>query len=257
MMLSSKRILKPAMVIFDSENKIVIDTGNSASEAETDDESIEARAKSKEETAQNSAARIIRHAERQAEEIQSNAIRKAAQKQEAIKSAAEAEAARIISEARDTGYNEGMEKAISEGNIIRAEAQQILDDAHTERKQMQENLEPETVGMIINITEKLLGNIASVNPAIITNIVKQGFAAATISGEVTVYVSADDYDLVVENKDELMAQTDGSVKLKITKDLSLNPMDCVIETPFGNIDCSLGQQFESIKSSLTYILNNK
>jgi len=245
------------MVNFDTENKIVIDIGvptTSSNNYSVDDDKDSGK---KEQDAQKSAAKIIHHAERQAEEIISNARQAASDEQAMILQNAEAEAARIISEARDMGYQNGLDTAAREGEAIKTEAQQVLDNAISERIAMQESLEPEIVEMIIGITEKLLGNITEVNPAIITNLIKQGFSAAAISGNVTVYVSADDYEHVLKNKDELLTLTDGSVKLQITKDLSLSPMDCVIETPFGDIDCSLGQQFESLRANLTYILNSR
>ena len=252
-MSSFNRIYKRGVLNVETESKYVIEV---YPQSELDDTDEQSDPEKKEKDAQKSASRIIRHAERQAEEIKSNALKAAAEKQEAIKKNAEAEAAKIFSESRDMGYKKGMDVATDEGEAIKAEARQILADAKAEREEMQKNLEPEIVGMIIGITEKLLGNIAEVNPAIILNLIKQGFATASISGSVTVYVSADDYDLVVDKKEELMSLTDGSVKLEITKDLSLSPLDCVIETPMGDIDCSLGQQFESLRANLTYILNN-
>ena len=259
MMLSSNRVLKSGMVNVDTVNKIVIDGGLQVdtSDEGIDDGSVVKSEKDREKDAQKSATRIVRHAERQAEEIVSNAIKAAAEKQESIRKKAEDDAKKILNDSKEIGYKEGMGKATREGEAIKAQAQQVLDEAYSERKSMQENLEPEIVDMIISITEKLLGNIAEVNPSVIVNLVKQGFAVTSISGNITVYVSADDYDEVFARKDELMALTDGSVKLDITKDLSLSPMDCIIETPMGDIDCSLGQQFETLRANLTCILNNK
>jgi len=236
----------------DVENVVVIDAGvpdeiSAASAVENPNK--------REEDAQTAAAKIIRHAERQAEGIVSDAIMAAAQKQAAIQKQAESDATKLLGESRENGYNEGMAAATAEGDKIKAEAHQLLEAAKAEQKAMQENLEPEIVNMIISITEKILGDTAKINPAVILNIVRQGFAATTVSGNVTVYVSADDYDEVVAGKDELLSFADGSVKLEITKDLSLSSMDCIIETPFGNVDCSLGQQFEAIRTNLTYILN--
>jgi flagellar biosynthesis/type III secretory pathway protein FliH len=37
------------------------------------------------------------------------------------------------------------------------------------------------------------------------------------------------------------------------KDLSLNPTDCIIETPYGNIDCSLERQMQDLIENLYYI----
>ncbi|MCL2577878.1 MAG: FliH/SctL family protein [Defluviitaleaceae bacterium] len=254
MMLSSNRILKSEMVNLDTENKIIIDIGVPALPPDTP---VTEDPEKREKDAKKSAANMIRRAEQQAEEIINNALREAEEKQAEILMNAEAEAEKSRAVSRDDGFSEGMAAANSMGEKIKAEAAQILEGAKSERKTMQENLEPEIVNMIIAITEKLLGNTVGIKPAVVVNLIKQGFAQATISGKVTVYVSADDYDEVVGKKEELMALTDGSVKLEITKDLSLSPMDCVIETPFGDIDCSLGQQFEALRTNLTYILNNK
>jgi flagellar assembly protein FliH len=254
MMLSSNRVLKRHSVSVDTENKIVIETVMPSVDIDLNEPYDPDR---QEKDAQKSAARIIRHAEQQAEQIISDAMQKAAEKQAAIQQAAEDEAATLTAEARESGYQSGMDAARQEGEAIKAEARQVLDDAKAEKLAMEEALEPDIVNMILGITEKLLGNIAELNPSLILNLVKQGFAAGAISGTVTVYVSADDYDEVVANKDELLAFTDGSAKLDITKDLSLSPLDCVIETSMGVIDCSLGQQFEALKANLTYILNNR
>jgi flagellar assembly protein FliH len=257
-MLSSKRVLKPEMVNLDTENKVIIDIGGLGFfESEQQGEDDGDMPVDREEAAKNSAKNIIKNAEREAEKIISDAHITAMEKAKSITESAESEAIRKFSEAHEKGYNEGIDKATREGDEIKADAKKILDDAVAERKSMQDNLEPEVVDMIIRITEKLLSNTANLNPEIIINLVRQGFSASTISGDVVVHVSPDDYNLVLEKRDEMMAFTDGSVKLKIEKDLSLSPMDCVIETPMGAIDCSLGKQFETLKANLTYILNNK
>jgi flagellar assembly protein FliH len=244
------------MVNLDTENKIIIDIGSPVEDADKPDAS-EHDPRKHEKDAKRLAARITRKAELEAEEIVAKAVMEAHEKKAEIQKTAKAEATQLLAQSREDGYNAGMQTATAEGEKIKSEAMNLLEATKSECNAMKESLEPDIVNMIISITENLLGKITELNPAIIVNLVKQGFAAATISGNVTLYVSADDYDEVIERKDEIMAFTDGSVKLEITKDLSLSPMDCVIETPFGGIDCSLGQQFESIRTNLAYILNNK
>lgn len=256
MMLSSKRVLKPSMVNLDIKNKIVIETGLLTTSADNNDP-VQIDPEKREKDVQKSAAGIIRNAERQAEEIRSRARVESEHEKSAILKKTDIESAQVLAESRKQGYKEGMETATCEGNAIKAEARQVLEDAKAEHKKMQESLEPEIVSMIIAITEKLLGNITELCPAVILNLIKQGFAEATISGDVTVYVSAQDYEKVLENKYELMALAGGAVELQITKDLSLLPMDCVIETPFGNIDCSLNQQFKALRENLTFILTSR
>lgn len=261
MILSSNRVLKSEYVHLDKDNKVRIEVdslmpdsvkGLSSSDATGEDKS-EARVKK----AEGTAAVIIRQAEIQAEDVLSRARIAAAQEQTSIRDKAQAEASHVLAESHEKGYNSGMAAATAEGDAIKAEAKQILEDAKAERDRIQKSLEPEMVNLVISITEKLLGDTVKLNPSVIINLIKQGLSSAALSGKVTVYVSAQDYELVVANKDELLTLTDGSVKLEITKDLSLNPMDCVIETPMGDIDCSLDQQFEALRANLTYILNNK
>jgi len=263
MILSCNKILKAATVKVDNDNKVVIDVSAQLQYTPTDNDNLtdnndESVVESNKIAQVNqTVAKKIRQAELQAEEIIANAKKIASEEQESIRATAETEAVRLMEEYRDIGYKEGMDLAISEGNTIKEEANEILKAAESEKKQMQENLEPEMVDLIIKITEKLLGNATNINPKVIINLIKQGLSSTVITGDVMIYVSADDLEQVQKHKEELMTLTDGSVNLEIVKDLSLNPMDCIIGTPFGDIDCSLGQQFESLRANLTYILNNK
>ena len=254
-MISSCKVIRRSAVNFDAENKVIIDTDHILTPKP--DEAYEVEPEDKEQQARNSAARIIKQAEQQAERILSEARRAASDDRDTIISAANAEADRITAEARARGYDEGISSATSEGNKIKAEARKVLQDANAERKAMEENLEPEMVSLIIRITEKIISDTVSISPAVIINLIKQGLESASLTGDVVIYASPQDYEIVTERKNELLALADGSVRMEIKKDLSLNPMDCIIETPFGDIDCSLGQQLEAIKANLTYILNNK
>lgn len=253
MTLSSSRVLKAQTIFIDNENKFIIETDTPEPDSGTD-EVYEADKKERE--ARKSAKSIVADAEEQAKQILSMANHEAMNQKAEIRRNADIEATQVISEARDQGYKEGMAAATAEGDAIKAQANKVLEAARAEQKAMQENLEPQMVELIIAITEKLLGNIKEINPAAIVNLIKQGFAESVISGEIKVNVSADDYEYVTKHKDDLLAHTDGSVNLLIIKDLSLSPMDCIIETPFGDIDCSLGQQYESLRTNLTLILSN-
>ena len=258
MTLFSNRILKAGTVEVDVDNKVIIEVISTAEQemdlpitgeserSNADVEKIEAKARG-----------IVQQARYQAEQILNEARRAAAVEQASLMSKAEEEAARLTREASDRAYQEGLEAANREGEVIKAEANRVLEQAHADRESMQKALEPEIVQLIIDIMDKLIGDIVKLNPSIIINLIKQGLSSSTITGDIKVYVSADDYDETIAKKDEILAITDGSVKLDIVKDLSLNSSDCVIETPFGSIDASLGQQYETLRENLTYILGNR
>jgi len=255
MTLFSNRVLKSGNVFIDTENKVIIEVAQSP-EVNVNTPAISEAERENNDTSQfeAKARTIMQQARYQADQIVSDARMSAATEQANIIRQAESEAERIKSEARDNAYQEGMAQASREGEAIKAEANQVLENAKAERFAMQESLEPEILQLIIDIMEKLLVNSVQFHPQIIINLIKQGLSTSTITGDITVYVSASDFDNAVAEKDEILSMTDGSVKLDIVKDLSLNPMDCVIETPFGSIDASLGQQYEALRENLTYIL---
>lgn len=212
-MLSCK-VLKPEMVTLDTENKVVIDiTMPEIEYREPCEEEEEFDAPDTEEQAQNTAALIIRQAEIQAEEIVSRARITAIDEQTTIRREAKNDATREFAVARDNGYSEGMASATKEGNVIKAEAKKILEDAKAERKQLQESLEPEMVNLVISVVDKLLGDAVALDPGVVLHLIKQGLSSAAMTGDVTVYVSAQDFEQVQARKDELLALTDGSVKL--------------------------------------------
>lgn len=200
-------------------------------------------------------ARItLAKAGREAEQIVRNARSEAAAIIESAKEQAAEEAESIRAQARDEAYQEGYQKAETEGAAIMAQANQVLVNAERERDKMEAQMEPDMVRLVIDIVTKLLGDMVRLHPEAVVNLIRQGLSSATITGDVAVRVSPHDFEAVAEHKEVLLAMTDSSVKLDVVRDPSLQAADCVIETPFGNIDCGLNQQFESLRDNLTYIL---
>jgi flagellar assembly protein FliH len=207
---------------------------------------IEETEEPQKESPEQLANKIIKQAQREAESIIRTATKKA-----------EAEAEAIADQAYEQGYQEGMDLAAAEGDAIKAQAQKVVLDAYEERKALLNKLEPEIVDLIIKLTGKLLNDSIELNPKLVVALIKQGLSGSNLTGEVCVHVSGADYDAVIECKDELLALTDSSTRLEIMKDPSLKPMDCIIETPYGDVDCSLNQGYGALVQNLTYILNNR
>ena len=213
--------------------------------------------------AQDQAKDMIEQAKKEA----STTISKAQAEAEALVLEAtarmEEEGARIREESRNEGHQQGMDQAAAEGNAIRAEAQKVLDDAVRERDEMRLALEPDAVNLIINIVEKLLGDIVRINPAVIVSLIRMGFGGATMSSQsgqagnrVMIRVSEADYLEAVGHMEEIKAAAGGVVEIEIVKDTSLSQADCIIDTPYGGIDVSLGPQFEALKENLIFLLEH-
>ena len=162
--------------------------------------------------------------------------------------------AEALESARSQGYNEGFNKGVADWDAIKREAEQILFEAYAEREEIIKNMEPQMVHLINKILSKLLGDYARLNPEIILKLIHEGFSVVVGSDGVKLRVSPEDYGLVREHFDKVTEYA-GSNSVELVKDASLKPMDCVIETSYGNIDSSLDQQFEALKADLLYTLS--
>ena len=206
--------------------------------------------------AEKKAASIIAKAEAEAAGI----ITIAKSDGEGMKAAAEAEIEMLKQEAasaaRKQGYDEGYEKGCAEAEAIKDTVKAELDDTLKQREVAIAALEPELIDLVMDISQKLVGTAARINPQVVLHLVKEGLAASAFTGDMNLRVSKDDYDYVMAHKDELMGIVEGGAALEIIRDLNLNVGDCVIETDFGVIDASLGMQLDEVKENLSYIMRN-
>ena len=159
----------------------------------------------------------------------------------------------VIEEARKEGYNAGVKDGKAEGDKLAQEGKKILEEAKATRHKLLDNLEPEILELVVNITDKLLHDTARFKKDTIIYLIRAGLSDMMPSDELKIRVSPDDYEAVIDDRDELLKLIEGGTKLEIIKDLSLNKSDCIIETSYGYIDSSLGQQFEALKENLYYI----
>ena len=256
-------VLKARSVTIDSENIVTIETNFFVkSEPDINGEFLDEEEKpapkiSNVEDAAAQAAQILGNAERKAGQMLQSAKRQIEEEKTSAEKKTRTEAEALFLQSRksgyDEGYAEGIKKAEAEGDLIIAESERVLAEAEAEKARMFASAEPEMVALVAQAAEKLLSKHAQTDPQIIFHLIRQGMAGATLTGDVFVHVSAEDYPIAAEHADSIRSAAEGGVNIEIIKDLSLKKTDCIIETPFGNIDCSLGQQFESLKKSLFFI----
>jgi len=194
----------------------------------------------------------------QAEAEAARMIREAAVGVEVMRRDAEAEREHLRAEVRETawkqGYDEGFRDGDAERNRIVAEAERLQAETLAECERAYAAIEPDMVALTLGITRKLLGDAVAINPQVVLNLIRQGLAEATLTGTLTLRVSKDEYEIVAADKEQLVAMADGA-HIEIVRDVSLAKSDCIIETAYGNIDCSLDRQYESFAQNMRYIMN--
>jgi len=269
--ISSNRILKSSQVVFDKGNTIAIkhetyepvqghgpeldefdfflNPGNvyehdiRKENSEIQEEELAERIVSR---AKEEAARMIEAAREDAELILD---RMEVNAQESIQRMEEA--------ARQKGYEEGYAKGEAESETLKKEAHAIYEKSVQHRQQSFEAIETDIVELIIDVLNKLLSDMVEINPQIILYLIRKGFAESKSSGRLIVRVSEADYELAQAKRETLMQYIEAGTNLDVVKDNTLRKADCIIETPFGMIDCSLDQQFEVLKKSLYFICENR
>ena len=266
----SSKIIKQHAIIVDQENKTTI--GNVFEEAGRDWDNARLSSDAPQrhpemsdadwemEIARNKARETMRNATEKAGEILENARKEATYILNSVEDRLEEERQKTLNTARHQGHSEGYDAGHNEGAAEARrkldEAEELLEQTISERERAIADFEPRAVELIIKVIDKLVLSNTRTNPDVVLNLVKQGLSEASFTGDVTLRVSKDDYERVVENKDELMSYVTGGANLEIVADHSLNPADCLVETPFGVVDSSLSMQFEEIKQDLAQIISS-
>ncbi len=255
------RVLKSSRVVLDADNFVRIETPTitpldfeqvdeeeegefqpfsheNLPRAETPEELLE-KAKHK---AKDEANRIIQEAEERAQEILRDVEEQAAQL-----------AYDYEMESRREGYDAGYNEALEETQSLKDEAKQTLKEARAERKKLMDSAEGDMLALIVKIVNKLLANTIHINPQVIMVLIRAGLSNASLTGNINIRVSPEDYETVMANKEAIERQIEASSNLEIMKDLSLRGLDCVIETPYGDIDCSLERQYKALVEQLYLI----
>lgn len=254
----SSRVFKASYVTIDKDNAVNIEVMDSSRfiQAQPPPVAAEKEIEDAKMSDEKKAEKIIRRAKEEADEILIKARNDAKKIENDAKARSEAESKKIFEARRKEGYQQGYQDGTKEAEAIKQQAQQTYKEAIARKEEMLNAAEGDLLQLMTRILEKLLGNAVYMNPQVILHLIRQGFSGSTINGDVNIHVSGEDYEEVLQHKDELLPLVDGSVKLEVLKDLSLNKGDCIIETPFGNIDCSLERQFASLKQDLYHILEN-
>lgn len=203
-------------------------------------------------------AHLIKRAEQEANIIIEQAKAKA--EQIVIKKQQEADKEKLVvlDKARQDGYKEGYDKGQLEAQNLIEQAKVVLEDAYTEKEQVIEQAEPEMIELIISICRKILDQEILFNPDIIKVLIKKALNELQYdTSGITIKVPVDQYDYVIENKLEILENYNDPDGIEIWKDPTLQCGTCVVETPFGSVECNVKNQFAELKKQMRLIASNR
>lgn len=185
------------------------------------------------------AEKIIEAANTQAAEL----IEAAAEEADKIKSDA-------FQEAQQKGYEEGKQKAEQEALELKSDYEEKHRKLQKEYDDMALSFEPRMAGLIALLVEKITGIMIRDNEEVIIYLIQKALTNLDKGNAYTIRVSTDDYDRVSGNKTILMETIGREASLTIAEDVQLMKNQCMIETEFKVINCSLDVQLNNLITDL-------
>lgn len=167
---------------------------------------------------------------------------------------AEVEKQEVFEKSRKLGYQDGLDSSKEEIAKRHKEIDQKIQELEVLRDKTLIDLEKEIVNFILDLTQKVLTKSFEINPDIISFLVQKGLTQVKNFQNLKIYVSEGQYEYVEANKNDILGIDTSNYQIQIIKDTTISDTECLIETDFGTINCSLLEQFDGLKNTLKYMI---
>ncbi len=166
-------------------------------------------------------------------------IEEAEKEAKAIVERAHEEAKRIHKEAKDQGFNEGLEPY--NAHILYFEGR-VKDLRH----ELQKTLLP----LVFKTTKRIVGEALTKHPEIVVDVITQVIKEVTSSHEVKLYVNRADLEVLEANKENFKQLFERLDLFSIEERSDVERGSCIIQTEKGILNANLENQFKALKKAL-------
>ena len=146
----------------------------------------------------------------------------------------------------EAGRNAGMELGEKKIDAMLNRFSRSLDELSSLRIQIMKEMEHDLARLAIEIAKKLVHREVNVDEEIILTLVRVALDKVVRKAPVTVYLNPQDYrhlEIKLAETSSLLGERE--IILKEKPDLSRG--DCVLESPYGDIDARISEQFKQIE----------
>ncbi len=155
-------------------------------------------------------------------------------------------------------YDEGFAKGEKEGfdagkNRVEMEAdnlESIIGQVDNLWKNMVETYEGQIIDLICRAAEKVVYGHVAVEKDIVKKAILDAFEMIPEPSDVTISVNTEDYEFIESTKEDLFENIKKLRNVTVVADPSINRGGCKIETPSGEVNSSIEERMEKIKSSI-------
>ncbi|HZJ77160.1 MAG TPA: FliH/SctL family protein [Oscillospiraceae bacterium] len=200
---------------------------------------------------------IIKAAELESDEI----INKTEIEQQAITSEAYTESNKVLENAREKGYKQGLSEGKEAGlktvdNLIE-EIKQIKQNVLFEKKVVAKKLEEEIIELVISCIKKVTNHELEKDHELLLNLIENGIERCTYTDTLIIRVSENNYETVNPFKNKIYIMTEGIDNIEIKKDPALEDGSIIIETISGTVDAGIQTQIAQIEQMFHDILKGE
>lgn len=171
-----------------------------------------------------------------AQQVARELVQKAEQQAADIVAKATQERDRVLGEARDQGYQEGLAKATEW--IVKAK------DAHQRTMESGKN---ELKLLSIKIAEKIIGKALEVDPELIVDIVTQAIRTLRQQKNVTLRCNEEDFEVLKKHEREFIEHLGQGGALTLVPDSKIQRGGCLVESEIGVVDARLDTQLKTLQ----------
>lgn len=164
----------------------------------------------------------------------------------------------LMEQAKQVGYGQGLELGKQEGleqyEQLITHANSIVDltmkDYHAKLDESDETI----LEIAIHTAEKILKHHLSEQAPSFLGIVTAAIEDIKDQSDIYIYLHPDNYEFIMQQKEELLQSLDGDTKISIYIDHKLNKHDCLIKHPFGQVEAGIDTQLEQLRKILLEVV---
>ncbi len=185
-------------------------------------------------------------------------VSKAHDEAEQLRAEAFDEAERIKSQAKEDGYQNGYNEAMENASVEIAQKEadlehrmQLVEQELQEREAiLTKEMENQMIDLLCQLIPSITGVVIDGQKDVLLYMINNAMHDLDNSKNFVIKVSSDDYNELLERKEEIYGALNSAIDMEIFEDSKLEPMQCMIETDNGIVDVSLDVQLDNLITAL-------
>ena len=146
------------------------------------------------------------------------------------------------------GEKDGLELGQKRSEMMIGQLKNLLSEIEHQRIDLYEKYRKEMVQLVLSISKKVLHREVSIHEDSIVFTLQEAFKYVVDQRKVVVHLHPADYQLLLSHRERLAFFTEEMRGIQFVKNPAITRGSSLLETPFGDIDATLENQFDQIAS---------